>query len=948
MSNQAAMQYQLDLTGGLDLNQNKNTIRQFEGFVKRNSPYINGGVSPLMSNKGIEADIIKKNGKEYKLVKEDNTDYWTLEGDNNSPKFYSGITSGVKKNPAPQSNCFFLTSINGDDVFILNEEGKVYTIINGVKEEIETDYTNIRNLSVLNTSIINTGTYPGNVIYGYCDLNYEDIEYHSIIAIAIGFISTPRIFTAMYKTTNSNLKPNGVILNLGTSNRLQLVYMFNDTNELLGNVVRYVVMTDNPDLKFISGYNAIDSYGNVFSMETSLTSGSTYNTLNFVGKASISLADTTTNTLTVNFNNPYSYRFYKTLSGNNYAYATAVGANTDVKFVIDPFLLGWSVPVTLSNGETMFFFNGKPNGQVIDDEGNMSINTKTDLHIDITNAITNTDIEKKFSYIYNNNVLSGISYEGILLSNWLEIDTSNYLPYAVGDNIIYQTTDKNFVEINLNLYRTVKPTLELMYDNYIIIKGVPEKNKPYTTLDGILWSNISSDWNNRICLDCSGSKTFTLPTTTESKYLLLASGHNSSYENNNGGICSAQFAIMKYRYIPLDDNPITSKFSEIIYYGLDTPGSYGIELYLSDNEEVYPEYVKTLYNTSLNDYSYKEIIENKYLGTTYPVQTDNNILLNPAIIDSYYISGLMYDSIKTPNEDFYKLIYSDAQPVLLYAYGTNIRDVSDIFFIQGQLFVVRNDIICSAVINGNSFESITPIVNKGDLLYLGCSPTVAYFYSATDRYIYAFTGDRNLQKYVEISEFTEIRNSMFLPDITALLLATDNGLYVINSDDYIYCVEGDYKTVTPLINGFAGRLSSDKWNEYYYYNDTAEGKEKVNLRTSFYGVGNNQVSIVDTWYIKLFSPVKANGKVNCKIETITDISKTSNEQDFTIEASQWDNNGFIYIRYQPQLQRGVAASLEITSDFEVYDLQASIIPDNTKQLSADYRQKVSYTDNSGI
>ena len=915
MSNQIAMQQTIDLTGFIDLNKNKNTVRQFDGFTKRNSPFINGGLSPLFSEKEVNADVITQNGTTFKMVQTPSGVYHLDNDIVGSPDYVTGINAELKKNPSPELKSVYVGIINNKECWLAADGENIIMLENGTPRILYSDagHHTISDLVVVSSNFLNRS-----------DL-FTAIFFASEGTRNLAYLSSSGVLTIKY--SNYTLNPYGCFKKISNT----MFYIYNDNDEALGNVVRCINIANNSEF-YLSGYNALTSAGDVIGLETTFTDQATYTEVTFKGKGNLVKSG---NTLNLTFTHNRTHRFYKTLSGNNFTYVTSIGTNYDIKLNFNKYFLSWSIPATLSNGETVYFFNENFNGQIIDDEGNMSVNLKLERIIDEDKITTSAyAIDNYYGVMYNNNELSAISYNGVLLSDFIGIDTSITLPYQIKDKLYYNTPNKNIVEISLNLLSTKKPEIELLYDNYIVIKGI-SSNIQLSALDirNLSYSNISSDWNNRIIPATSGN-THGLP-DTKPKYMLIGSGHNISYENSYTGIASSQFGLAKYRFYPIDEEDITNKYSNMYFIGVDTPDGYGIDLYYNEDVSVIPSYMKTL---TKKGNSVLETIEQFYIGTTYPVQTENDIFFNPNIFTRYYISGLMTDSIQSINDDFYKLIYTDDIPVLLYAYASNIKDVKNIFYIQGQPYIIRNNVICSVSINGNFFENATPVINKGNLQLLGCSPLIAYFYSMTDRYIYVFTGDRNLQKYIEISEFTEIRNSMYLPDNNSLLLATDNGLYVIDSNSYIYCVEGDFYKVTPLNSGFAASVTNGDWNKYFYYSDTLTTKEKVKLKTSFYGVGNNQVSVIDTWYIKLYSPNKLDGKLIVNIETMTDITKKTLTQEFVINADQWDENGFIYIRYQPQYQRSVASSLELISDFELFELQASILPDNNKQLSADYKQ----------
>ena len=55
---------------------------------------------------------------------------------------------------------------------------------------------------------------------------------------------------------------------------------------------------------------------------------------------------------------------------------------------------------------------------------------------------------------------------------------------------------------------------------------------------------------------------------------------------------------------------------------------------------------------------------------------------------------------------------------------------------------------------------------------------------------------------------------------------------------------------------------------------------------------------------------------------------------FHLTAELWDKEtNTYYLRYQPKNQRSVGTTLRVKSDFDIIDLQCSVLPDNAVQIS---------------
>lgn len=126
MSNQSAGQVAIDLKSPLDMNLNKNTVREFQGFTKRNSPYINGGLSPMFNQKGIQADVIKKDGKTYKLEYDSVRGGYVFNNIINSPVYKYRIDQKVITPPSRDMNLKYAGTFNGKELWV----GYISTNIN--------------------------------------------------------------------------------------------------------------------------------------------------------------------------------------------------------------------------------------------------------------------------------------------------------------------------------------------------------------------------------------------------------------------------------------------------------------------------------------------------------------------------------------------------------------------------------------------------------------------------------------------------------------------------------------------------------------------------------------------------------------------------------------------------------------------------------------------------
>ena len=107
----------------------------------------------------------------------------------------------------------------------------------------------------------------------------------------------------------------------------------------------------------------------------------------------------------------------------------------------------------------------------------------------------------------------------------------------------------------------------------------------------------------------------------------------------------------------------------------------------------------------------------------------------------------------------------------------------------------------------------------------------------------------------------------------------------------------------------------------------------VKLKTAYFGLGAEQKSVMDCWYIRLFDENRMEGEVKARVNTITDVTRHSEEKTFKINPSDYDENNIVYLRYQPKYQECTAMQLELESNIGIYELAIGVnATDSTAQV----------------
>jgi hypothetical protein len=219
---------------------------------------------------------------------------------------------------------------------------------------------------------------------------------------------------------------------------------------------------------------------------------------------------------------------------------------------------------------------------------------------------------------------------------------------------------------------------------------------------------------------------------------------------------------------------------------------------------------------------------------------------------------------------------------------------------------------------------------------------MALFYSGVNRTIYKFTGDAILSPFVEASNIANIQSTFYLPEIQAIIISVSefyggNRSLVFLQDNMFEIDYGDVKRVqydssTKSII-LTQTLKAVKI-AFCYPIFTDFTSDKVKIETEFIGTGNENLSILSAWLIRLYQSdiiCPTDGEITIRQNTITDKGTQVEEKKLKIHKSDWDKvTGGYYFRYQPQYQRGVGFQLEIESDFAIQSITAEIAQDTTQ------------------
>lgn len=330
--------------------------------------------------------------------------------------------------------------------------------------------------------------------------------------------------------------------------------------------------------------------------------------------------------------------------------------------------------------------------------------------------------------------------------------------------------------------------------------------------------------------------------------------------------------------------------------------------------------------------------DSRFIGTTLAIDSSGNVIL-PVSSNGKIISGYSNNDLVRENGTSYPLMYwNNSQKIYAYFLLSGIENMTGVFSLQGQQYTVDDNNIYAVSFSNGIVQNVQVVCYKKNLQFLGTLPSQAIFWSAFNKTFYSFTGDRLVSKMFEASDIGEVRYVGQNPASLSLWICTDKGTYILSDTDAyrlnyiceeVVFIKNSAMVITPEDDGKRRVHQISLWN-------IGNGGEMipVKLKTAYFGLGVEQKSVMDCWYIRLFDENRVEGEVKVKVNTITDITRHSEEKTFKINPSDYDENNIVYLRYQPKYQECTSMQLELESNIGIYELAIGVnATDSTAQVS---------------
>ena len=533
--------------------------------------------------------------------------------------------------------------------------------------------------------------------------------------------------------------------------------------------------------------------------------------------------------------------------------------------------------------------------------------------------------------LYNNNLLSGISYSdnndqiGTLVTDWL---TVSKILNITEDDVYYLNNAGNVEHIMVSNTAT-NNRHKVIRNRYIVINTISYYN--CYDLKNQQSCHWASDWNNRAFegtivpsrLQITTYNSDFLDTLSVNAATSLASAQNANYEMTLGrGPSSAVFPPEVLLNVAVPK-------THIIRGSTKEP----LDFYRTDSGLV------TIYVKSFkNGVFYKDT---QLEGALYPVSdtASSSVMYNPNIFTEF-VETYNNNDMMISDGTAYPLMKYNGNVVMLALLTKGLENMQNIFVLQTLYYGIGDGKIWEIYYDNNTITNYQAIIDVKGMRYLGQLPTEALFWSPLNRSIYSFTGDAILKQLWHCNDISTINSTFYNPATQELFISTNIGLLCV-SNSYTYLLE-DVLNVQSMffyndsfyVDGYGYNSDTppqlvEKYWKVSYEHLSSDMSGRVHLATKYFGSIANQKIHINAVYVKLYNDWTSQNDKTFRIKetTITDKSTTTSYKTCPIN---WDNMGWGYVRYQPNYQKGSAISFDIDSDAPIISMSVgyNVIDEN--------------------
>ena len=554
-----------------------------------------------------------------------------------------------------------------------------------------------------------------------------------------------------------------------------------------------------------------------------------------------------------------------------------------------------------------------------------------------------------WNILYYVDSTGAVAIQGVSYSKDDEDMGTLVTPFASPSKVQYIAGGKNtviFVDGHERIYKiSIKDGAEIssIFDNHYIIVN--------TTSYWNMWDaqrvrkfHYATDYNNRAKIGLTRSK---YRSVNASFYTLLRSRQMASAINPNYSILPRlPVSSVIPGAIALAHWVSTQDYIENIhiYNSIcdEARETQPIDIFCQSSDT---SNTAVMYVASVKPYiSGNQIYRDSNLESTS--YSDSKAILAVADILSKFIDGAGNHSLIVEGSSKYVLTYNNQnKPTFLYSLvsGIDVDDVKWFFVIQGQYYAVIGEKLYAMIYSNGLISQSDAIVDIRDMKFVGNTPAIAFFVNPYTKQVYSFTGDANLQQifdagkhHFQWSDPDKELKHFYDESTQSIYICTDEGLLVFGPQN-TYCLEG-YKDVHEIefVDGDIHIIENNgKETILRYYHDR-DGYEplRIELETSFWGLGAGEITSINQWDIVLYDTEHKEQDVLLQVRSLTDVSTQSEEKKLHIDANSWDKyTHSVLVRFAPKLQKGKGIRLSVKTVSNIQSIVPHTMDNKTSQPS---------------
>lgn len=507
--------------------------------------------------------------------------------------------------------------------------------------------------------------------------------------------------------------------------------------------------------------------------------------------------------------------------------------------------------------------------------------------------------------------IQGISWSetknqmGTLVTPWNKIDSSFYIVFT-DDFMIYKNTDGRIIKVSIEEGNEI---YSLFNNTFIVVNTTSYWN--CWDVENSKRFHYATDYNNRVITGRENEKYNVLKDSR-----LFISSVNPAFNSSKDSVVSLQCPMLglSWWYNEKARNSIDQCACPV-----DANDAQNIDVFDQGTAE---DATVSVGGQSVNGARYKysvvpttmqtKIRENELVGVTYTGTSTN---YSPDIFANY-INGAGNNDFIKEGKTAYPIAFNNfGRPIFVFTVTGEALNVDAFFVIQGQYYSVMNEKIYALSYMNGYIQNQDAVIDVRGMKFVGNTPEIAFFWSEKKKAFYSYTGDGILQQIFDATKYSlekftfkyyydETVQSIWIPTTAGLLCFGAKNTYLME----------DIKDVDNIIftENYTYVIHKNGYTILTYFHEDDFEPIPIELETSFYGVGNNEVSTIDRWQITLYDERHPKVDVKLSVRSITDVTVKAEEKVFHIGENDWDEwSHSILLSYSPKLIKGQGIRLYI-------------------------------------